>query len=241
MGRIHHMNLIGSDIETAPLPGHETNPAAGLDPRTSFVTTISFIDDHDNNVTFDNGSNPAGEHDILTNALRWLSSYPGRNPLLVTWNGLFFDLPYLQHRYQHRHHNDGAITLDTCDTLPHIEPKYGWPDHTGTTRWNYATWAGFDHWDIAPDYKPYATQTGTRHSLDPIATHAGFPLHPTLAAVKADRANAGTYPPELRTAYCLSDAHRALQLAQRLITAHSEHGTPDNIPALHHHLTKANP
>jgi len=185
--------------------GTESNHPVGLDPRVSSVTSVSFrteqslfcIDDDVENVI----------RMVSEAYIDSLSRSLGH--VLFTWNGLFFDLPFLAVR------KFGGVEIFTTSDDPQIEPKYGWPewaeDVTRRKTWNTAMWRGIPHIDIAPYFREYADAKGIRNSLKPVAESFGIPM----ISVNAEEMDSLTV--DERLAYNASDTRGTLQLVQILI------------------------
>lgn len=185
--------------------GTESNHPVGLDPRVSQVTSVSFrtrsglfcIDDKD-------------EDTIQVVSEAYIDSLKGsQSPVLFTWNGLFFDLPFLAVR------NFRQISLFTDMYLPAIEPKYGWPEWascaTKHKTWNSAVWNGVRHIDIAPYFREYADARGIRNSLKPVAESFGIPM------ISVDAEQMDNLTVDERVAYNASDTKGTLALVEILI------------------------
>lgn len=188
--------IYGLDIETDNSQGH------GLTPSKSAITQIAVVSATEE-VVFE-----GDEQDILLNTHRWLSrQHPG---LLVTWNGTFFDLPFISDRA--RTYGTGLdVVLDSLVLAPQegLVPKYDFlPGHTaGYAAW----WAGHTHLDVTQAWKQFAQDQEVSWSLKPVLRAAGFD------PVELDRTRLHEYTPDEVKAYVTSDARGARDLALRTL------------------------
>lgn len=186
-------NIYALDIET-------DTTINGLDPRVSAVTEVVLSVEGDDFVFA--GEDETAILNDLDYALGQLA--PG---LISTWNGVFFDLPFLDHR---RH----VLELDsfglTLIPAPGLIPKY-------------ALMAGYDvgqsgiwlprgaklphqHIDIMFPYKKVAEDLGVKHSLKPVCIARGIDM------IEVDREKMHLLTPEQREAYVTSDGRGTRQL-----------------------------
>ncbi|WP_248581584.1 3'-5' exonuclease [Nocardioides sp. InS609-2] len=194
-------DVFGLDIETDNSPGSD-----GLDPTKSRITEIAV----DVDASIGDGEVFTGpEHQILHDLQAFIDDLqPG---LLTTWNGTFFDWPFIaSRRAAIPMHLDFGLRLALA---PQLTPKYDYlPGHT--TGYS-AHWANADgtllhaHLDVMGGYRRYAQEHNISWSLKPVARSLGIEM------VELDRANLHDYTDLERKAYCLSDARGTRLLALR--------------------------
>ncbi|HYZ97384.1 MAG TPA: 3'-5' exonuclease [Acidimicrobiales bacterium] len=181
--------VYGLDIET-------DTSVDGLDPALGGIVTVA-LSGPDGEEVFD------GPEATMLAAVdaRLAALSPG---VLATWNGAFFDLPFLADRAAHHGVALGLrLTLD-----PRIpsrrEPL---PGHRGAYR---ARWHGHHHVDAYQLYRAdVGPVLGISCSLKAIARLVG------LAPVEVDRARIHDLSPDALAAYVASDARLARLLAER--------------------------
>jgi DNA polymerase elongation subunit (family B) len=181
--------VYGLDIET-------DTSVDGLDPAVGGIVTVA-LSGPDGDEVFD-----GPEIDLLAAVdARLAGLTPG---FLATWNGAFFDLPFLADRAAHHRVALGLrLTLD-----PRIpsrrEPL---PGHRGAYR---ARWHGHRHVDAYQLYRSdVGPALGISCSLKAIARLVG------LTPVEVDRARIHDLAPDALAAYVASDARLARLLAER--------------------------
>lgn len=224
------MRHIAFDIETdtsAPLfkypNGTYANTPGGLDPRTSRVTTISFVSSTGGIAVFDDGE----EADLILNVFEYVTRAP---TCLYGWNSTFFDLAFLYVRgnilgiktpiYPVKWRmKDIPYISNYMTTIPtrrdadfEIEPKYGWPEWKNLVTQN-GTWQDFSfspeevqHFDLAPYFKKYAEEKGIKHSLKPVAESFGIEM------IEQDASLMHNLTRGERMSYCTSDANGTMEL-----------------------------
>lgn len=195
----------------------------GLEPALSHITEVA--------VACDESINGGGEvfegreAKIIGDLDRFLCSL--RPGVLVPWNGLFFDFPFISDRSKYL--NLGRIGL-TMIPAPALRPKYdALPGHATTENPGggyHAYWAsnltGIPHvaFDVAQPYKRFADEAGAKHSQKPVAEAMGLPMFEIPDGfVDADdfRTRLHDATPAQRKAYVTSDASQARELALRLM------------------------
>lgn len=187
--------IYGLDIET------DNSEGFGLDPANSRITDVALATAFGGVALGD-----MDERDLLIELTENIDTLdPG---LIVTWNGAFFDLPFIIDRAK-------ALGLrEVTDHLmlypqPGLEPKYGYlPGHT--TAYS-ALWNHHSHLDISLAWRKFAEDNGVKWSLKPVMRAAGFD------PVEIDRTRLHEYPPAEVFAYVMSDADGARDLAMRTL------------------------
>jgi DNA polymerase elongation subunit (family B) len=181
--------VYGLDIET-------DTSLNGLDPAIGGIVTVA-LSSADGDDVFD-----GPETEMLAAVDAHLAGLtPG---VLATWNGAFFDLPFLADRAAHRGVALGLrLTLD-----PRIPSRRDpLPGHRGAYR---ACWHGHRHLDAYQLYRSDVGPTlGISCSLKAIARLVG------LTPVEVDRARIHDLAPDALAAYVASDARLARLLAER--------------------------
>jgi DNA polymerase elongation subunit (family B) len=181
--------VYGLDIET-------DTSVNGLDPAVGGIVTVALSTASGDEV-FD-----GPEIDILTAVdARLAGLAPG---VVATWNGAFFDLPFLADRAAHRGVALGLrLTLD-----PRIPSRRDpLPGHRGAYR---ACWHGHRHVDAYQLYRSdVGPALGISCSLKAIARLVG------LTPVEVDRARIHDLAPDALAAYVASDARLARLLTER--------------------------
>jgi uncharacterized protein YprB with RNaseH-like and TPR domain len=202
-------HIYGLDIETDNSPGHH-----GLDPARSSVTQVSLVTATG---AFDIETD---EFHLLTNLdALLLSLEPG---LLVTWNGSFFDMPFLADRaaaHEDTMHPDswGLRLLHQPGLTPKYVPEAGMTGYTGKPGGYASLWTNPDgstrhtHLDISQAYRNTAAALGVTWSLKPVAKALGIDM------VELDRTRLQDYSLTERAAYVNSDAIGTRLLALRLL------------------------
>lgn len=181
--------VYGLDIET-------DTSVDGLDPGVGAIVTVALSSAGDDEV-FD------GPETAMLAAVdaRLASLPPG---VLATWNGAFFDLPFLADRAAH-HGVELGLRLTLDPRIPsRREPL---PGHRGAYR---ARWHGHHHLDAYQLYRAdVGPVLGISCSLKVIARLVG------LAPVEVDRARIHDLSPGALAAYVTSDARLTRLLAER--------------------------
>jgi DNA polymerase elongation subunit (family B) len=181
--------VYGLDIET-------DTSVNGLDPAVGGIVTVA-LSTPDGDDVFDGSE--VGMLEAVDARLAGLE--PG---VLATWNGAFFDLPFLADRASHH-----GIALGLRLTLdPRITSRRDpLPGHLGAYR---ACWHGHRHLDAYQLYRSDVGHVlGVSCSLKAIARLVG------LTPVEVDRARIHDLSPEALAAYVASDARLARLLAER--------------------------
>ena len=181
--------MYGLDIET-------DTTINGLDPAVGGIVTVA-LSGPDGDEVFDG---PEGDMLGAVDA-RLAGLEPG---VLATWNGAFFDLPFLADRAAHH-----GIVLGLRLTLdPRIASRRDpLPGHSGAYR---ACWHGHRHIDAYQLYRSDVGRVlGVSCSLKAIARLVG------LTPVEVDRARIHDLAPDALAAYVASDARLARLLAER--------------------------
>lgn len=215
--------IFALDIET------DTDGVNGLDPRESRITELA-VATADESVVFADDS----EAKLLYDANKYIQALqPG---LIVTWNGAFFDLPFISDRVrklrtdQHRTLKGalgfGDIYIDrlrkfamTLVPQPGLKPKYDYlPGHTTAYSLLWPTDDTPDglvhsHLDISFAYKQFAAEQGIKHSLKPVARAASIEM------IEVDRSKMHELTPQQRHDYAVSDVRGTRELALRLLGA----------------------
>jgi DNA polymerase elongation subunit (family B) len=197
--------VYGLDIET-------DTTVDGFDPAVAAIVTVA-LSGPDGDEVFDGSPGPArdgpcGTHRGADEA-RMLAALDARLAslpagVLATWNGSFFDLPFLADRAAHHDVDLGLrLTLD-----PRIVSRRDpLPGHQGAYR---ACWHGHRHLDAFQLYRgDVGRLLGVSCSLKAIARLVG------LEAVEVDRARIHDLSPDVLAAYVASDARLARLLAER--------------------------
>ncbi len=188
----------------------------GLDPRVAAITECAVSTAAGDTV---HDSAYYGEATMLFNLDKYLAALPPG--LIVTWNGAFFDLPFLDTRRR-------ILSRPPSSTLrsfglrlipqPGLTPRYDYiGDHTcGYT----AVWlregdsgAGHLHLDISFAYKKVAADLGVKHALKPVARALG------IEVIEVDRERMHLLTQAQRTAYAASDTRATRDLAIRVLGA----------------------
>jgi DNA polymerase elongation subunit (family B) len=191
--------VYGLDIET-------DTSVDGLDPAVGAIVAVA-LSGPDGDEVFDGSADGdahggADEARMLAALDARLASLPPG--LLATWNGAFFDLPFLADRAAHLGLAVGLrLTLD-----PRIVSRRDpLPGHHGAYR---ACWHGHRHVDAFQLYRgDVGRLLGVSCSLKTIARLVG------LEPLEVDRAHIHDLSPDVLAAYVASDARLARQLAER--------------------------
>lgn len=204
------------DIET------DTSGGFGLDPGNGGITEIAMtIPVHEDRGVVFATADGMTEADVLVETDRLLYDLdPG---LLSTWNGAFFDLPFIMTRAEilgvtkhlHLHAQAGLV------------PKYDpLPGHVGgySATWGTRTPMPHQHLDVAAHYKRVSNvlrdrdeangldyKDRFRWSLKPVAEAHGITM------ISVDRERMHTLAPAERRAYALSDTNGTRLLAAHLL------------------------
>ncbi|MGH9229220.1 MAG: 3'-5' exonuclease [Acidimicrobiales bacterium] len=181
--------VYGLDIET-------DTSVNGLDPAVGGIVTVA-LSCPDGDEVFD-----GTEAEMLAAVDSRLADLPPG--VLATWNGAFFDLPFLADRAAHHGLALGLrLTLD-----PRIPSRRDpLPGHRGAYR---ARWHGHRHVDAYQLYRSdVGPALGISCSLKAIARLVG------LTPVEVDRARIHDLAPDALAAYVASDARLARLLAER--------------------------
>lgn len=144
--------------------------------------------------------------------------------LLSTWNGGVFDLPFIAERAGRMLGDATLAGLLSLAADPSVYVKYApIPGHAGGYR------AAFDgdisHLDLQAPCKPYADKHGIKHSLKPVAIHAG------LSPIVVDQEKMHLLSSAKRWAYALSDAEVTLDLTHKFWLELALNGHIDAVPA----------
>lgn len=192
--RIHAL-----DIETDNSNGH------GLNPDKSRITELA-IQGHNAETTVVLADE--SESSTLFGVRNHLTKQPPG--LIVTWNGTFFDLPFM-------HTRSGIMLAATGLSIeedPDLKPKYELlPGYNGGVIGTFESNnpnIPHMHMDIAPAYKQFAADHGVPWSLKPVCAAAGIGMY------ELDRTRLEKFTPEQRRRYVLSDTNGTLELAYRL-------------------------
>lgn len=190
------------DIET------DTSGGYGLDPRKGGITEIALAFDATVAERFEAAhggivysvEDGLAEEEVIIEFDRTLARLePG---VLFTWNGSFFDLPFILSR---------AEMLDIAHHLhlraqPGLKPKYEpLPGHVGGYS---AVWGSsannfpHQHIDIQRGYERYARDLGIKWRLKPVAHAYGIDM-----VDPGDRSALHLMPGDKRVEYALSDAN----------------------------------
>ena len=186
----------------------------GLDPRVAAITDCAVSTTAGDTV---HGAG-AGEATMLLALNEQLAQLPAG--LIVTWNGAFFDLPFLDTRRW-------IVSRTTSRLAPHqlglrlipqpgLTPKY---DYIGNHTCAYAAvWlrdndsgVPHQHLDISFAYKKVAADLGVKHALKTVARALG------IEVIEVDRERMHLLTPAQRTAYAASDTRATRELAIRLL------------------------
>ena len=181
--------VYGLDIET-------DTSVNGLEPAVGGIVTVALSSPSADEV-FD-----GPEIDMLSAVDARLAALPPG--VLATWNGAFFDLPFLADRAAHHGLALGLrLTLD-----PRIPSRRDpLPGHLGAYR---ACWHGHRHVDAYQLYRgDVGPALGISCSLKSIARLVG------LTPVEVDRARIHDLAPDALAAYVASDARLARLLTER--------------------------
>jgi DNA polymerase elongation subunit (family B) len=181
--------VYGLDIET-------DTSVNGLDPAVGGIVTVAL-------------SSPTGDEVFDGPEIDMLAAVDSRLAglapgVLATWNGAFFDLPFLADRAAHHGVALGLrLTLD-----PRIPSRRDpLPGHRGAYR---ACWHGHRHVDAYQLYRSdVGPALGISCSLKAIARLVG------LTPVEVDRARIHDLAPDALAAYVASDARLARLLTER--------------------------
>lgn len=211
---LDHVNAL--DIET------DTAGGFGLDPNRGGITEIALtIPVHDDKGVVFATSDGLTEADIIVEADRMLYSLdPG---LIATWNGAFFDLPFIMTRAEilgitqhlHLHAQAGLV--------PKYEPL---PGHVGgySATWDTSGPLPHQHLDIAKHFKRVSNILRDRDALNgvPYKERFRWSLKPVAEAhgitmISVDRERMHLLTPEERRAYALSDTNGTHLLAAHLL------------------------
>lgn len=185
------------DIETDNSEGH------GLNPELSRVTEVAVLT-AETSWVFDNDD----EAKLLTELGECVRDL--RPGLISTWNGAFFDMPFLSDRMI----AVGVAGLGVGPRLvtdPGLKPKYEpLPGHAGGY---IAVWPSsfpsipHQHLDISGAYKQFAADADVSWSLKPVCKAMGIDMF------EIDRTRLHEYTPEEVRAYVLSDCVGTRELA----------------------------
>lgn len=190
------------DIET------DTSGGFGLDPTRGGITEIDIAAAH--SVLPGGGATLSGaEPAILAGLQEVLRELPPG--LLATWNGIFFDWPFIATRAAMNGVYLGLRLTPNAD----LRPKYDYlPGHaigydvawTGNSEGN--DW-GHAHLDVSLPYKTYAATAGVPWGLKPVARSLGIDM------IELDRARMHEYTSAEIAAYVRSDTRGTRLLALR--------------------------
>lgn len=211
--------IYGLDIETDNSHGH------GLDPRMAAITDIAIATDTRHSAS---GGEVFSISDLGSESamLREAASFIRRLPvgLIATWNGVFFDLPFLHERASLYRDVDLGLCLRPAPSLrPKYQPLPGHATEENPGGGYDGYWKTDDLWggahahiDIAPAYRRTAADLGVKWSLKPVAVALDIDM------VELDRTRLHTYSVEERMAYNLSDATGTRSLAMRALGVHPD-------------------
>lgn len=197
----------GVDIETDNSAGN------GLDPARSQITEIAVSTPGrgaGQGVVFSGES----EAQILTEFETWINDTPPG--VLATWNGAFFDWPFIADRVKVHRQRSGLFNRFglRMRPAPTLRPKYApLPGHATPQNpgGGYEVWwekpgrpgpaHGHRHIDVAETYREVADRLGVPWSLKPVCRGLG------ISMVELDRQRLHQYSQAERRTYCLSDAN----------------------------------
>lgn len=203
------LNIYALDIETDNSPGRN-----GLDPGNSSITEVCVVTHPDCGI--DEQVFQGTERQILDGLQDFLAGLPAG--LLVTWNGTFFDFPFISDRI-----GPSGMTLPCglrMQPAPTLRPKYdplpghSTPENPGggyQVTWDLGLGVAHAHLDVAQAYRRYADEQGIKWGLKPVCEALGVPM------VDLDRTRLQDYSPAERRAYNLSDGIGTHELALRLL------------------------
>lgn len=205
-------HIYALDLET------DTSGGGGLDPQTAGITECA-LTTGDGDTVLSAAGDETGMLIALDDTLAALP--PG---LIVTWNGTFFDLPFLRTRT--------SIRRRACDPAakrlrdfgmqlipqPDLHPRY---DYLNGHACGYtAVWqrrdhrdAPHQHLDVSFAYRQVADALGVRSGLKPVARALG------IEVIEVDRARMHLLTDAERIAYASSDTRATRELALRLLGA----------------------
>ena len=205
-----HESAYAFDIESDTTPQAD-GKCYGLEPLHAGLTEIAFS--CDTSVMSEGGkvfatSDGMTEADVIIEFDRMLFELdPG---VLMTWNGSFFDLPFILTRSevlgitQHMH----------LHAQPGLAPKYTpTAPHTGgySATWDTKGVMPHQHLDIMRGYERAAKLLGIKWSLKPVAEAYGLDM------ISVDREKMHELTPAERRAYALSDSGGTRNLGMHLI------------------------
>jgi hypothetical protein len=198
--------VVALDIET------DTDGVNGLDPRESRITEIALASADREVLLAD-----AAEVDLLSGLAQVLDDLPA-GCVLVTWNGTFFDWPFIYSRTLKAADPQVPATRWALTPRRDRTPKYdylpgwsygvdaAWRDRTDPTVVRHTSY------DISFDYKELAARLGVKHSLKPVAQALGIEM------IEVDRTRMHELTAQERAAYVFSDVRGTRQLALQLPT-----------------------
>ena len=186
--------IYSADIETDNSNGH------GLNPQFGRITEVALSTANDD-IVFDDDD----EKDLLEN----LSAHLLRMPpgLITTWNGAFFDVPFLWERAR----VNNVLPFLGLTPDPGLVPKYEpLPGHDGGYQAVFHSpdmMVPHQHLDVSGMYRKFADEAGVSWSLKPVCAAKG------IAMVELDRERLHDYSREERLAYVCSDTRGTRALA----------------------------
>ena len=200
----------------------------GLDPANSRITEV-VVSTAKEDVVFDHDS----EAQLLVETDRYIKQLaPG---LITTWNGVFFDIPFIVDRMTYLRLNKPRsllgmlgvtdVYVDRLRTVglnpiaqPGLKPKYSYlPGHdvgygmVWKTSDNWGDLNVHQHLDISFAYKGFAEEHEMKHSLKPVAKAHG------ILMIEVDREKMHLLTPEERHDYVVSDGRGTRALALRVL------------------------
>lgn len=223
--------LIAIDIETdTSAAAFDPTVPSGLDPRAAAITHVCAVTSNSAGISevvraadeFDDG-----ERGLLGWLVSWLNGM-GSGDVVITWNGLFFDLPFIEVRCLL--HGIATPFRFISDPALDIAPKYGpapWfsiiaalHPSASAGSWNTVVVDGIDAAapsktvDMAPLLAPYAAEHGIKHALGPVAQYVLG-----IDDWKLNAAMLHTYAADEIRRYVAADARNTLALYSWASTA----------------------
>lgn len=208
-------HILALDIET------DTSSAGGLDPTSARITEI-VLSSADGEEVF-----AGDEGDILAQLDHTLINLPPS--LIATWNGTFFDGPFISDRAFGTHRLDRRDFGLRMWPQPGLAPKY---DHLPGHATGYAlSWVRsgssfvHTHLDTMYAYRPVAAELGVSWSLKPVCKALGIamfdatgkPYESAEHPGEVDRTKMHLMPAAERKDYAASDGRGTRELALRML------------------------
>lgn len=152
------------------------------------------------------------EDDDETLVLRELRAHMAALPagVVVTWNGAFFDGPYLAGRADTLGVEHPCTLFADRSLTPKYDPQPGFPRYGMHPIFDACGTGLHAHADIAFAWRELAETAGVHWGLKPVARSEG------LEVIEVDRTRMDALSRDERMAYNLSDVHATLGLARRL-------------------------